>query len=209
MVVPPDWEPKTRRFPCFPRPRNIWKNRDSRKGESGTPPLAEGRASHDRPPRGQRAAGHPSRGDDPPRTDARRRSARLRLVRLPADRDAAHRAHGSPDRQRGRLRRGPPPDLRRDQQRRYARRAGPTVRPDRPPGPVRRQARQRARRPLQALRDRLGLPRRTPREGALPRVRPVRLRHRRHRESTGRRRDGAGHLTPRSRRRACPRSRSR
>ena len=36
----------------------------------------EGRACHDRPPRGQRAAGHPPVGDDPPRADARQRSAR-------------------------------------------------------------------------------------------------------------------------------------
>ena len=90
------------------------------------------------------------------------------------------------------LRRGPPADLRGHQQGGHARRARPAVRPDRPPGPVRRQARQRAGRAVQAVRDRLGLPRRAARQGAVPRVRPVRLRHRRHRERRRRRRDGPG-----------------
>ena len=72
-------------------------------------------------------------------------------------------------------------------------RARPPVRPDRPPGAVRGQARPRAGRAVQAVCDRLGLPRRAAGQGEVPRVRPVRLRHRRDRGGRGRRRDGAGH----------------
>ena len=178
------------------------------RGASDRPPRP-GHCRHDRPPRGQRAAGRPPFGDDPSRADAGGLPRDLRLVRLPADRDPAHRAHGSPDRQGGRLRRGPPPDLRGHEQGGHARRAGPAVRPDGPPGPVRREARRGAGHPLQALRHRLGLPGRAAGEGAVPRVHAVRLRHRRHREPLGRRRDGPGRSTRPSRRRACRRSRSR
>ena len=113
-------------------------------------------------------------------------------LRLRADRDAAHRADGGPDRQGGRVGRGAAADLRGDQQGGHAGRARPAVRPDRPPGPVRRQARRRAGRAVQAVRDRLGLPGRAAGQGAVPRVRPVRLRHDRHRERAGRRRDRPG-----------------
>ena len=132
----------------------------------------------------------------------------VRLVRLRADRDPAHRAEGGPDRQRGGLGRGPPADLRRDEQRGDARRAGPAVRPDGPPGPVRRQAHRRAGRAVQAVRDRLGLPRRAAGEGAVPRVHAVRLRHDRHRERAGRRRDRPGDPRGALRRPASPISRS-
>ena len=88
-------------------------------------------------------------------------------------------------------------------------RARAPVRPDRPPGAVRGQARRRAGRAVQAVCDRLGLPRRAAGQGAVPRVRPVRLRHRRHREGRGRRRDGPGHPRRPGERPASPSSRSR
>ena len=65
-------------------------------------------------------------GDDPPRADARDLPPGLRQIRLPANRNAPHRADGSLDRQGSRLRRGTPPDLRGHQQGRHSRRAGPS-----------------------------------------------------------------------------------
>ena len=148
---------------------------------------------HDRPPRCQRTERPSSRGDDSPRADAGGVPPDVRRVRLRADRDAAYRADGGLDRQGGRLGRGAAADLRGHQQRGDARRAGLAVRPDGAPGPVRRQAHRRAGGAVQAVCHRLGVPRRAAGQGAVPRVRPVRLRHDRHRERRRRRRDRPGH----------------
>ena len=159
----------------------------------------------DRPPRGQRAAGHPPVGDDPPRADAgdvpqdvRRRSASCRSRPRTSSGWRSSPARGpAPTRSSGRSSTSPtrgatPGEL--------ALRFDLTV-------PLARFVAKHVNElgtPVQAVRDRLGLPRRAARQGAVPRVRPVRLRHRRHREPRGRRRDRPGDPRGPRRRPACP-----